>query len=382
MKKMYWRPRRVSRTALVLISVSSVAGYASLERFPTKVQEPYHQEKMAAAQLTREAFEALRKERLRRRLPIDTESDIAQTGLIGTLVTPITTNTGSLMSKQTSVNPNFSSVILHYLKQAGVQEGDAVAIGYSGSFPAINVAVLAAVETLKAKPVIISSASSSQWGANEPEFSWLDMEKTLYDQGIITSRSVAASVGGIEDRGLGMTKRGRRILHQKIAEHGLQLIDPENFLASVEERMQIYRQHAGASPIRAYINVGGGTTSVGRKAGKLAFKPGLNRSAPTGATIPLDSVMGRFIGEGVPVIHMIKILRLAETYGFPWAPTSMPLVGEGKIFHRERTNAWFAGGLLLSIMIALYLFVRSDLGFRMTRISRRGGDSSHPEPMV
>ena len=115
MKNIYWRPRRVSRTALVLISVWSVAGYASLERFPMKVQEPFHQEKMAAAQLAREAFEAVRKERLRRRLPIDTESDIAQSGLIGTLVTPITTNTGSLMSKQTSVNPNFASVLVHYL---------------------------------------------------------------------------------------------------------------------------------------------------------------------------------------------------------------------------------------------------------------------------
>jgi poly-gamma-glutamate system protein len=380
-KKMYWRPRRVSRTALVLISVYSVMGFASLERFPSKVQEPFHQEKMGAAQLAREAFEAIRKERLRRRLPIDTESDIAQSGLIGTLVTPITTNTGSLVSKQTAINPNFASVIVHYLRQIGVNEGDAVAIGYSGSFPAINIAALAACETLKLKPVIIASASSSQWGANEPEFSWLDMEKTLYDQGIISSRSVAASVGGIEDRGLGMTKRGRRILHQKIAEHGLQLIDPENFLASVEQRMQIYRQQAGAVPIRAYINVGGGTTSVGKKAGKLAFKPGLNRTAP-GSSLPEDSVMGRFIQDGVPVIHMIKILKLAEIYGFPWSPPSQPLVGEGKIFHRERTNLWFAGGLLLSILIALYLFVRSDLGFRMTRISRRGTDSAHPEPMV
>ncbi len=381
MKKMYWRPRRVSRTALVLISVWSVAGYAALERFPSKVQEPYHQEKMAAAQLAREAFEAIRKERLRRRLPIDTESDIAQSGLIGTLVTPITTDTGSLVAKQTSINPNFAALIVGYLKSIDVTEGDAVAVGYSGSFPAINISVLAACEVLKLKPVIIASASSSQWGANEPEFPWLDMERTLYDQGIISSRAVAASVGGIEDRGLGMTKRGRRILHQKIAEHGIQLIDPENFAASVEQRIQIYRQHAGAAPIRAYVNVGGGTTSVGRKAGKLAFRPGLNRNAP-GVALPEDSVMGRFIDEGVPVIHMTRIAHLADNYGFPISPTSTPLVGEGKVFHRDRTNVWFAGGLLLSILIALYLFVRSDLGFRMTRVTRRGGDSAHPEPMV
>lgn len=381
MKRMYWRPRRVSRTALVLISVWAIFGYAAIERFPTRQQEPYYVEKIAAAALAREAFEEIRKERLERGMPIDTESDVAQSGLLGTLVTPITTNAGSLVSKQTTINPNFAAVIVHYLGQAGVTEGDAVAVGYSGSFPAINIAVLAAVQALKLRPVIISSASSSQWGANEPEFSWLDMEKILYEKGIFTTRSVAASVGGIEDRGLGMTKKGQRILYEKIAEHDLRLIDPEDFLDSVEQRMRIYRQEAGAQPIRAYINVGGGTTSVGRKAGKLSFKPGLNRRPPS-KNLPSDSVMGRFISDGVPVIHMIKILRLAGHFGFPVAPVSTPPPGDGKVFSRERTNVWFATGLLISIIGALYLFVRSDLGFRMTRTGRRGGGDSSPEPMV
>jgi poly-gamma-glutamate system protein len=380
-KKMYWRPRRVSRTALVLISTWSIMGYAALERFPTRAQEPHHAEKLAAAELAREAFDLLRKERLDRGLPIDAESDVSQSGLVGSLVTPITTNTGSLTSKQTSVNPNFAAIVVQYLRQAGVNDGDVVAVGYSGSFPAINVAVLSACQTLKLKPVIIASASSSQWGANDPEFSWLDMERVLFKKGVFSFRSIAASVGGIEDRGLGMTKRGRRILHEKIAEHDLVLIDPENFLGSVDERMRIYRQHAGAAPIRAYINVGGGTTSVGKKAGKLSFRPGLNRKPPS-KNLPADSIMGRFVGDGIPVIHLVKITKLASNYGFPIAPTTTPLVGDGKVFNRERTNVWFAGGLLFSIIAALYLFVRSDLGFRMTRIAKRGGDSAHPEPMV
>ena len=44
-----------------------------------------------------------------------------------------------------------------------MKKGDAVAIGYSGSFPALNICVMAAVETLQLEPIGIASASASQW---------------------------------------------------------------------------------------------------------------------------------------------------------------------------------------------------------------------------
>lgn len=381
MKRMYWRPRRVSRVTLSLVAAASVLGYAAVERFPRKVREPNHAEKLAAARKAEIAFKAIRQERIKRGLEIDPESDPAQTGLIGTLMTPITTNPGSLDSKQTSVNPNFAALLVHYLLQAGVQKGDTVAVGYSGSFPAINVAVLCALEALEVEPVIISSVASSQWGANEPELTWLDMEKLLYDQKIIRGRSIAASLGGIEDRALGMPKRGRRIIEDLITKHGLAFIDPKDFADSVEQRMNRYRDAAGPSPIKAYINVGGGTVSVGKKKGKKLFRPGLNRRAPSGGVLN-DSVMGRFVIDGVPVIHLVYIRQLAERYGFPVMPKISPKVGEGRIFYRYQYNMWLVAGLLAGILATLYLFVRSDLGFRMTR--GRGGrrERDQPEPMV
>jgi poly-gamma-glutamate system protein len=381
MKKMYWRPRRVSRIVLALISLASIAGYAGVERFKVQIQEPWHQEKLAASRLAENSFKAIRVERLRRGLPIDVEADPAQSGLIGTLMTPNTSNTGSLSSKQTSVNPNFAGVMVHYFKKAGVREGDVVAVGYSGSFPAINVAVLAAIETLKLKPVIIASAASSQWGANEPDLNWLDMEQVLFDQKLISHRAVAASIGGIEDKALGMTKRGRTTLEQAIQRSNLPMIAPTNFAESIVERMRIYREQAGGEPIKAYVNVGGGTTSVGKKIGKLNFKPGLNRELP-GPLYGLDSVMARFVEEGVPVIHWVKINQLADHYGFPLQPQTTPAVGTGKIFVREDYNRWLVAGLLLAIIAGLYLFVRTDLGFRMTQGGKQRSGGGHPEPMV
>ncbi len=54
------------------------------------------------------------------------------------------------------------------------------------------------------KPVVISSATSSQYGANHPEMMWPDMEKLLFDNGLIQTRSIATSIGGVGDRGVGM----------------------------------------------------------------------------------------------------------------------------------------------------------------------------------
>jgi poly-gamma-glutamate system protein len=296
-------------------------------------------------------------------------------------MTSVTTNPGSLGSKQTAINPNFAAIVVHYLKRAGVSEGDTVAVGYSGSFPAINVAVLSAIEALELKAVIVSSASSSQWGANEPALLWLDMEKVLLDKNIISRGSIAASIGGIEDRGIGMSKRGVRILREAIERHGLPLIDPATFVDSVRERMRIYREEAGGEPIKVYINVGGGTISVGRKFGKRLFKPGLNRGIPPAGS-DLTSVMSSFLEEDIPVVHFVKIVDLAERFGLTVQPQRLLPPGEGKIFIREEYNQWFALFLLFAILGALYLFVRSDLGFRMTRGSKGGGDKGHPEPMV
>jgi poly-gamma-glutamate system protein len=209
------------------------------------------------------------------------------------------------------------------------------------------------------------------------------MERILFEAKVISTRSVAASLGGIEDRGLGMDEQGQQMLRRQIAEHGLTMIEPKNFLDSVNIRMKLYEEHAAGQPFRAYINVGGGTTSVGRRAGKMTFKPGLNLKPPS-KNLPPDSIMGRFITDRIPVVHLVKIKDFAETYEFPLSPIVRPPIGEGRVFKRERPNQWYAAGLLLTIIGALYLFVRSDLGLRMTRAVRpRGGaGGGSAEPMV
>jgi poly-gamma-glutamate system protein len=216
MTHVYWRPQRVGARALMLVTALAIVALAAVEFIPTRVEQRHYEDKLKAARLAQKAFGVLKTERQRLGIPIDAETDPGESGLVGALMSPVTTNSGHLPAKQTTLNPNWAAVFVGILKAAGLNAGDTVAIGVSGSFPAWNVATFAAVETLKLKPVVIASVSGSQFGANDPRFLWPDMEKLLFDRRVFTFRSVAASRGGLEDRALGLPKDSRALLDEAI----------------------------------------------------------------------------------------------------------------------------------------------------------------------
>lgn len=381
MKKIYWKPQAISRRALALIAVLSLAGVAVVERFPARAPQPNYAEKLAAAQLANDALLAVKEARLERGHAIEPSCDPLESGLIGLPMSGVTTVIGHLRAKQVSVNPNFAAVIVDMLERAGVRRGDCVAIGVSGSFPATNCCVYAAVESLDLKPVIISSAASSQWGANFEDFLWIDIEQELHERGVFKTHSVAASVGGVEDRGLGMSEAQLALIRQGIQRNGLEFIEPKSFVEGVERRMAIYEQHANGKPIAAYINVGGGTISVGKRIGKRLFEPGLNERLPRRIG-DVDGVMVRFARQGVPVIHLSQIEKLTERYGLTTEAAHIPAPGQGGVFIGEEYNRWLAGGVLVSVLGCLYAFVHSDVGFRILNVTPTREAGSQPRQMV
>jgi len=361
MKRIYWRPTGVSTNELLVIAAIALAAIVVVETFPERTSEIYLKQMLEAAQLSGEAMDVLRAERKRRNIEIDPIADPAGSGLIGVAMSDVTSNTGNLLAKQTTINPNWAAVAVQLLREAGVQEGDTIAVGLSGSFPAMNVSLYAAMETLHIEPIVISSVSASQWGANHPKYLWLDMERALHDKKVFAISSVAVSLGGAEDRATGLSGEGITRLKRAIARSKLPLIEPANYAESVVERMAIYRDRAGSKPIRAYINVGGGTSSVGTRRSKFAFQPGINRRTPPRAAL-IDSVMARFLDEGIPVIHFLQVNRMAQRYGLPVSPEVRPAVGTGKVFLQRRYNPWLAFGALLLVIGNLFLFIRSGRG--------------------
>ncbi len=381
MKRVYWRPTKVPRIILVVIALFAVAGIFSVELFKVKKKQPYFEQKIKAANTMKKGLDLIRTYRIKHIGAIDQEVDPAGSGLIGWPTSVITTNIGYLPAKQTTVNPNWAAVMVDMLKRAKTKKGDLVAMGLSGSFPAMNLAAYAAADALNLEVIAISSASASTWGANIPEFTWLDMERVLYKSGVISRQSIAASLGGEQDRALGTTKRTRNALRAAILRNKLTFLEVNGTEESIEKRMAIFQEHAQEKPIAAYINIGGGRASVGPRKGKKRYKPGLNLR-PSQHAMEIDSVTTRFARANVPVIHIYRIDDLADEYGLPKSPERTPGVGGGHIFISMEYNLTLVACNLVCLLFISYLFLKLDIGYRIFGSTRITEAPKHPEPMV
>lgn len=369
MKKVYWRPKAVSRTGLALIGFTALVGLVVVESVKIERRQPHYDEKMAATELAVEAYGVIYDARMELGYDIDETMDLTESGVLGLAMSEVTSLAGDVTAKRTSINPNFAAVAVQMLHDAGVEKGDVVAIGVSGSFPGINACVYAAVETMELQPIIMTSGAASQWGANLPDLLWVDMERILAERGVFKSRAIAASIGGFEDRGLGLSDEGLRTIEDGIQRNNLPKFKAETFEEAVEERMAMYEKRAGGKPIKAYINVGAGTVSVGRTLGKQMFNPGLNMTPPDRIR-QTDGIMPRFILQGVPVIHFAQIADIAAQNGMPVPPLVTPEPGEANVFEAVDYSKILAAGVLGLLTLMLYGFVRSDIGLRLLKLSK------------
>lgn len=192
------------------------------------------------------------------------------------------------------------------LADAGVREDDLVAVTVSGSFPALNLAVYSAIEAIGAQAVIIASASSSQWGANVPGLLWLDMERELRQAGLISLKPAAASIGGIEDRGVGLSNEGIQVIRNSIEKAGIPLLEPRSYQEAVADRIALFREYSAERPYKAFINVGGGATIVGPPGIDDQFGSGLITEAPARA-YAVETVMGYFYGKTFPAFTLLAL---------------------------------------------------------------------------
>jgi poly-gamma-glutamate system protein len=349
MKAIYRIPYLVSRPALLLLTLVSVAGAVAVERFHRSPGTPYHAEMLRASSLAARCMEVIGEEAARRQVPTDPRFDPTHSHMIGAWLTPVTSSYGSLGSKETTINPNFAALVVALLRQAGVREGEVVAVGYSGSFPALNACVCAALEVIKVEPVIIASAASSQWGANHPAFMWVDMETVLRQRGLISFGSIAGSVGGRFDLAWGMTAEGKKMLRDGISRNSLVLLEADTAETDLQQRMELYLKYARGRRIAAYVNVGGGFISLSPTEAAEPVAPGLILHLPTGE-FQADSVAYRFSRQGVPVVNLSDVYILAPTYGLPWRPRDLPKAGEGGVYGSLRYSRPFAGTVLAAIL--------------------------------
>lgn len=368
--KLYWRPGKITNASLIVLAVLAIAAMVVVERSKVVIRQPYYSEKVRAVRLQARAMEAIKQERVRLRKKLDEFADPAGTGMIGFNISSITSVVGYLAAKQTSANPNYVAAVIEMMKRLDLAEGDYVAIGGSGSFPALNLATMVACKVLKLNCVTITSVASSMYGANDPRLTWLDMERIAYEADTIDHRSIAASVGGMDDNGEQLQERGVRLILQAIERNKTPLIRTGSLRDNIDERMRLYVEAAKGKPYKAYVNIGGNEASVGSHFTKVLFKPGINRRLPR-RTIKDEGVMTLMMREyDIPMIHLSSVSRIAERYGLPLAPQKMPPLAQGPLFFNTEYNQTLVAVLLGLLVAATALVIRFDIGRLLERKAR------------
>ena len=134
----------MKKVFLYAAAVLSVAYAAFLALRPAR-GPTLRDEMLQASTLMAAAEAAVRDCRVKAGVAIDPEADPNGTGLVGLETSPITTSLGNLGAKRTTTNPNFAGPVAALLAEAGVRSGDTIAVGASGSFPALIIALTSAV---------------------------------------------------------------------------------------------------------------------------------------------------------------------------------------------------------------------------------------------
>lgn len=359
------RTEKLPYYLLIIISIISIIFIYIEMSAKIKVYAPCYTDKKEATILAQMLFEKIKEERLSKNLLIDPINDPNATGLIGIQYSLITTERGDLDAKLTTTNPNFAALIVELLKGIGLKEGDVIAISFSSSFPALNIEVLAVTEILKLKPIIITSVSSSMWGANVPDFTYLDMERYLYDLRLISNRSSCASIGGVDDVGRGMGPEGRFLTMKIIERNGVRLIEAKSLEEAIVKRMKIYSEMANGRSIKAFINVGGGAAALG------------GIEVPSGIVdkefMKNKGLIGEFLRTQIPVINLTDINHLAQIHDLPIAPIPLPRIGKGKLFYEIRYSTLLASIFAGILLVILFVVLRFDVDYYIKKLFSEEG---------
>lgn len=297
----------------------------------------YYEEKLAASTTTDACYKRIKQYKIDNGLPIPAE-DINETGMLGRHFSYITTTTGVIESKRTSVNPNFAAVIIDMFKEAGVKKGDEVCAVFSGSFPAINIAVMAACETFELKTCFMASIGASSYGANDPDFTFFDMANLLYQEGYLKKKIDYVSLGGSHDMGDDFWEGVSEVIVSRIKESSAKYISIRDYKENLEYRMNEINKMV--PNMKLFINVGGNIVSMGLDEEAYIYNNGLIKPNYLSAydikgNIEKKGLIEHYLEEGIPVVHMLNLKSIALKYDLPYDPTTTIDVGSGSIYFEK-----------------------------------------------
>jgi poly-gamma-glutamate system protein len=376
---MPFRPSLRSIWTLIILAILTCSLYMWSERSHVTKKLPYYTEKIEAAKLMDRALRLFEEARIEKGVFSDSTSTYMDRRLeviLGQQFSVITTDLGIFEAKLASANPNLAAVAVDLLKQAKVGKGDLVAIGFSGDYPGANTAILCACEVIGATPITITSIGSSWWGANDPEFTWLDMEKLLNAKGIVHSKAIGASIGGKDDIGMSLSSVGLDLIKAAAQRNGVLMINERSLISSIEVRYREFQKAAAGRSYKTYVNVGGGVASLGNEANGKLIPTGFNAHLPL-QNYPARGLVHRFDSEHISTINIYNMDQLSRQYGLGGPQDPLPDVGIGTVYISERYDLRIAGISAAIAIAILILLVKLDS--RLFKLREEGVD---PDTLV
>jgi poly-gamma-glutamate system protein len=328
-------PRVQGRLKPVWLAVGAAVSIALWLAIEQALQSPIHPqfaEMLMAARSMQAASRVLWMEKETRGLTPSAQTDPNRTGMIGQEYTSITTTIGELPAKRTATNPDFAAVLVRQIASLKLARGTPVVIVVSGSFVGGDVAAITATETLGLRPIVMASLSASMWGANEPGFNLIDMLAALREHNVIRTRAIAAVLGGGGAIGNSMDADGVAALRRSAARDGVPIVEVRPVAALIDALLGRINAAAGDTRPGLVINAGGALIGLGSCRESYEWPPGLTRRAPTCSDGSPGLAM-RLAADGLPVLHIINMRRLALEWGLPFDPTPLPIPGNNRAIY-------------------------------------------------
>ena len=366
----------IAQLLLVIWMVVMVLAVVSNVRFAKTAEHPYYEKMLEASSLTKKAFDTIKQYKLDNGMPIVSE-DKLKTGLIGEEATAIFTTPGNLHAKRTTCNPNWAAVIIDYFYKANLKSGDQVVFVFSGSFPGLNIAALAAAEVFGLNTAVMASIGASSYGATDPDFTFFDMMCLLNGKDVLKDRLDYVSFGGGSDTGnnfhdeeeifwnedlenLRTIEEIKSSIKARIDKEGVNFIYEPDFSTNIDKRIEYLRQLVPDA--KFLLNVGGSSVGIGVDA-ETYIDSGF-QDPTTKMTSKLSSfdvnkdnwgLIQYFLTKQIPVASMLNIRGLASDYGLAYDPDVMPAVGDGEIYLIKTGNLTITViAIVVSVAVAVF----------------------------
>lgn len=332
-------------TRLALVALMALAAVLSFDVIAYhQVERTDRNAMLQATELARDWFELVCEEKQQRGIVAEIRTGIEFQELLGAEFTPVTTTLGSLEAKELSTNPAFAALVLRLIHEAGLDSTARIGVTLSGSFPALGIATLAALDVLGTEVILTSSLGASSYGANQPGALWIDYEQWLVTAGELSIESRLLTRGGEADNGKSIYTEGIEIIDSTLVEYGIDSYLPANLQESIDYKYRFFT----SNEIDLLINIGGNQASLGSCNHSLVIPPGLIRELPDCEHVS-QGLIYRLVNADIPVIQLLNIRDLALNYRITH-PNNGVMNKSGVLFSNQQLRPLVAFGLLIFLL--------------------------------